>query len=267
MQILKDKRGFSLLEVTLVLAISAGMLAMVVGVYSIRRNFVDDDAAKQIESSIQAVRNEAQKGLGPNDTSKINPGETFFGEAIGFTNDNCSTGDSSKSCLYIFKVVLPPPTIVGGRTVQSSPRPYDSYPVYIPQSFAFNLINSGDCSQFLTCYKEPGASSYSSLDKSPISSLDNGTPIGVVVKNGLGDGLGNGLSGMYVFKGGASTEAFNPESYKNSSRQGTLRLAVAQILDRTKLLDQSTWENAERKYYIYIDLSGNNQTRVERYTP
>lgn len=254
MQIVKDKLGFSLLEVTLVLAISAGMLAMVVGVYSIRRNFADDDAAKQIESSIQTIRSEAQKGLGPSDTSKINSGETFFGEAIGFNNNNCTAGDSSKSCLYVFKIVLAPNgfNIYTGAT----PRPYDSYPVAIPQNFAFNLINDGNCNQdFLTCYMSPGSSNYLPLKDSPILSDTSGLPIGVVVKNTTGS--------MYVFKGGASTETFDLNSYK-PERQGVLRLAVAQMLDRSQLLSQNAWQKAERKYYIYIDLSGNNQTRVER---
>lgn len=58
--------GFSLLEVTIVMALSLVLVGMVAGIYSLRKGIETDDALKQISSVIQTVRNDAQKGTRPN---------------------------------------------------------------------------------------------------------------------------------------------------------------------------------------------------------
>lgn len=240
--------GFSLVEVTIVLALSLVLVGMVSGVYSLRRNTASDVAVKQIVSEIQTVRNDAQKGLGPTDAEKpkINSGESLYGQTIGFNNTGCSSG---KSCINVFKTVLE----TNGTTV----RGYGSYQINLPENMAFNLINNGDagnCEIYLSCYKIPGNQNYQTLGDNPIDS--DGGPVGIAVLNGSG--------AMYAFNGVTNHNPALEKANYTGERQGKLSLQVASFPNRGDISNASAWVNVTPKYFITIDLSGSNTITVDR---
>lgn len=264
-------RGFSLIEVTIVLAISVVMIGVVAGVYAQRRNVTNNDAAQQVASMVQNVRNEAQKGLGPTNGAVFASGETLFGEGMEFRN-NCM---ASKACLRVYKLK---------EGVDSKGLPnnavivYETYDVATPQDFQFGLVTTGSTScttQYVSCYSKPPSATNFALLSQPLST--GGLNLGglaanllVVVRNGSGD--------MYAFR--KTTDqlcAFNntcasltngqqigPDADNKANytlnRRGQLRLVTAQVDTDVNL--QSTWDNAASKYYVNIDLSGTNVITV-----
>jgi prepilin-type N-terminal cleavage/methylation domain-containing protein len=126
-------KGFSLIEVSMVLAISVVMMGVVAGVYNQRRNVANDDAAQQIASIVQTVQNEAKQGQGPaSGTGGINAGETLWGSAVQFAYE--CPGNTTKSCFVIYKLVKPAAT---SALIKS----YDSYQIATPENF--RLSNTG----------------------------------------------------------------------------------------------------------------------------
>lgn len=268
--------GFSLLEVTIVMALSLVLVGMVAGIYSLRKGIETDDALKQISSVIQTVRNDAQKGLGPTtqtEKNRIKPNSQLYGQAIGFSNNcilipsdpvsvdpNIRTG---KSCMYVIKLA---------QDMETANKPIYAYGVYqynVPSNMAFNLINQdlGDidaCNTYLSCYTKPNTNYYKKLGDPPISSSVNGDPVGIMILNGSG--------AMYAFNGNISTllsVAADPANYTGQQgvdRQGILRLVIAQLADKSDgdLKDTSTWQSASPRYFLSIDLVGRNTTTVKR---
>src|SRR5262245_33061209 len=100
----KTKRsGMSLVEVVIVLAISAMLITIAISTLGQRRGVAVDDEVNQIVAQIEKVRNEAQKGSGPPPNSgAISSGETLFGQAIEF-DAHCAS-NSSNSCMRIYKL-------------------------------------------------------------------------------------------------------------------------------------------------------------------
>jgi len=124
-------KGFSLIEVSMVLAISVVMMGVVAGVYNQRRNVANDDAAQQIASIVQTVQNEAKQGQGPASGSiGISPGDTLWGNAVQFAA-SCP-GNTDKSCFVIYKLVK---TAASPGLIKS----YDSYQIATPENF--KIIN------------------------------------------------------------------------------------------------------------------------------
>ena len=83
MKLVQDKGGFSLVEVTRVLAISVVRIAAIVGIFNNRKEFASNDAANQIVSLVQTAAPEAKQGLGTDVTGPpFNSGETLWGEAV-----------------------------------------------------------------------------------------------------------------------------------------------------------------------------------------
>lgn len=268
----KKVLGFSLIEVTIVLALSLVLVGMVAGIYNLRKGLETDDALKQIASVIQTVRNDAQKGLGPTSQTEIDrislkPNSELFGQAIGFGN-NCidipsdpsapvnPANRTGKSCMYVIKLAR----VIDTTEIYA----YGGYKIDVPNNMAFNLINTGDaCNTFLSCYTKPNTGVYNNLGTAPISSTVSGDPIGIVMRNGSG--------AMYVFNGNLSTISLaadlnNYSGQQAVDRQGILRLVVAQLADKSDgdLQNRSTWENAEPRYFLSIDLTGRNSTIVKR---
>lgn len=265
--------GFSLLEVTIVMALSLVLIGMVAGIYSLRKGLETDDAVKQVASSIQTVRNDAQKGLGPTtdverDIIDSKPTSELFGQAIGFGN-NCydipsdprltnPSNRTGKSCIYVIKLAR----VIGGNDIFA----YGLYKIDVPYNMAFNLINVGDytlCDTYLSCYTKPQSLPYNNLGTAPISSTINGDPVGIVVRNGSG--------AMYAFNGnlatlGVAADIRNYDGQQAVDRQGILRLVIAQVADKSdgELTTPSTWESASPRYFLSIDLTGRNTTTVKR---
>ena len=126
-------KGFSLIEVSMVLAISVVMMGVVAGVYSQRRNIASDDAAQQIASIVQTVQNEAKQGQGPaSGDGGIAPGETLWGNAIRFSN-SCSP--SGKPCFIVYKYVK--------KVADPGIRTYETYQIATPENFMFSYIAPG----------------------------------------------------------------------------------------------------------------------------
>ena len=242
--------GFTLIEVTIVLALSLVLLGMASGMYSLRRNIASDDAVKQIAVSIQAVRTEAQKGLGPtgSETSLIGAGDSLYGQSIGLKNTGCN--NPARSCLNVRKIAQRP---APASTLYS----YGSYQIELPESMAFDLIATGtstDCTTYLSCYKMP-AGSNQPLSASPIFSSTSGDPVEIVVLNRTG--------AMYVFRGNPDTDIFVLNQY-TASRTGVLNMVLAGFTDRTSINDSTAWNSAGPKYFMNIDLSGTNTITTER---
>lgn len=121
-------KGFSLIEVSMVLAISVVMMGVVAGVYNQRRNVANDDAAQQIASIVQTVQNEAKQGQGPSGANDIVAGETLWGNAVQFAR-SCP-GNTTKSCFVIYKLV----------NTTTAIRSYDSYQIATPENFVFSYL-------------------------------------------------------------------------------------------------------------------------------
>lgn len=263
--------GFSLIEVTIVMALSLVLVGMVAGIYNLRKGLETDDALKQISSVIQTVRNDAQKGLGPTtdverEIIDAKPSSELFGQAIGFGN-NCydipsdprltnPSNRTGKSCIYVIKLARE----IGNNNIFA----YGLYKIDVPNNMAFNLINAGDaCNTYLSCYSKPNTGIYSNLGQPPISSTVSGDPVGIVIRNGNG--------AMYAFNGNLSTislaaDLSNYTGQQGVDRQGILRLVVAQLANKSDgdLQNQSTWDNAEPRYFLSVDLTGRNSTIVKR---
>jgi prepilin-type N-terminal cleavage/methylation domain-containing protein len=125
-------KGFSLIEVSMVLAISVVMMGVVAGVYNQRRNVANDDAAQQIASIVQTVQNEAKQGQGPASGTDniINSGETLWGNAIRPSN---SCAPSGKPCFIVNKLVKTATTPTTPATIKS----YEEYQIATPENFEF----------------------------------------------------------------------------------------------------------------------------------
>lgn len=241
--------GFTLIEVTIVLALSLILISMASGMYSLRRNIASDDAIKQIAVSMQTVRTEAQKGLGPtgSEASLIGTGDSLYGQSIGLKNTGCN--NPARSCLNVRKIAQRP-------APDNSLYSYGSYQIELPENMAFNLIATGtstDCTSYLSCYKIPAATNQP-LSISPILST-TGSPIEIVVLNRTGV--------MYAFGGVTGTEIFNLAQY-TSNRTGVLNMVLTSFQNRTNINDPATWSSAGPKYFINIDLSGTNAITTER---
>lgn len=125
-------KGFSLIEVSMVLAISVVMMGVVAGVYSQRRNIANDDAAQQIASIVQTVQNEAKQGQGPaSGAGNIVAGETLWGNSIQFSN---SCTPSLKPCFVVNKLVK--------NTATAGIRSYETYQIVTPENFQFSSIGT-----------------------------------------------------------------------------------------------------------------------------
>ena len=263
--------GFSLIEVTIVMALSLVLIGMVAGIYNLRKGLETDDALKQIASVIQTIRNEAQKGQGPTtdverEIIASKPNSELFGQAIGFGNkcyvipsdprDLDPANRSEKSCLYVIKLARE----IGNNNIYA----YGAYKVDVPYNMAFNLINTGTtCGTDLSCYAKPQSVGYNNLSTSPISSTVSGDPVGIVVRNGSG--------AMYVFNGNLATlnlaaDLSNYTSSQGLERQGKLNLVLAQVADKSgpSLTNSNTWQSASPRYFLTVDLTGRNTTSVKR---
>lgn len=229
----KRSRGISLVEVVIVLAISALLIGIAIGTFGQRRKVATQDAINQLVSSIQTVKSEAQKGLGPTTPAgttaiQTSPsGTTLYGEAAQFVN-NCNGG--SQSCIVVFKLMRDPSGNISS---------YESYTIPLKEGLSF-VFSSGSCTTtYNTCYTQGG---------SP-SQIAGGTSPMIVFLNGSGAGYYFGDSTSGNFSGSAT----NQNSYNS---QGSLQLAVS-----------NGDPAATVQYLVNADLSGSGDITSKAYTP
>lgn len=250
---LKQKHaGLSIIEVVLVLTISAGIFVFVIATFAARRRTAHDDAARQVVNDIQTVINESQSGKGPT-ISSTNPlypknNETLFGEAIQFVQANCD-GVANRSCMWVYKLKQ-----------QANNGPivwYEKYKLEMPQNLRFYLplSNPPPCVDFTSCYQPP-AGSMGVLQNNPLlfcNSFAVNCDLIVVVRNNTG--------AMYTFSKSTfvaeDNNAFmgpfanNITNYQTQF-QGKLQLAMG-VPDGNGA-SPADFANSDYKYIVNMDM-------------
>jgi len=227
--------GLAIIEVILVMTISALLFGVVIGTFATRRKAASDDAARQVMSEIARVRNQAQQGQGAS-TGTIPTGNEMFGQAILLGNNS--------DTITVHKLMQ-------SRT-DSSISSYENYIIKMPNSLKW-FIEVGSATPYCTtyftsCYGSPLAN----LGASPIS-LDGttNTRILLVFRNNTGQSYAFAVPTATI--GGASDAAnYIP------SRQSALRLAFG--MPGTGDTDSDKFAAGSSKYYANFNLSiPNNQ--------
>lgn len=250
----------------MVLAISFVMIGVVATIYNSRKRVVNDDAANQIASAIQTVRNEAQQGLGPTNGATFAAGETLFGEAIEFRND-CG---ENKGCLRVYKLKASPADASGNSIIST----YEQYDIKLEQDFGFSIFpdNTNCTGDFITCYSTPtNPNQHNSLSSPPINAGSYASGLMIVARTGS--------SQMYAFRkisdqlcefnntcnALGQPQLIGPDARDTAnytaSRSGVLRLATGQPTGA--YYNYSSWSGTSVKYYLNIDLAGNGQIKLE----
>lgn len=263
MKFLKNAKGFSLIELTIVMAISILLVAIVSGVYRLRQQTVNDDAAQQILSQIDLVRNEAQRGAssvtGPVTNPTNNP-DTLYGQAIMFS-DTCF--GAGKSCMAISKL----------RQTEGSTQltAYDSRTTDLPEGFKFRFDTSQPnvslfnkvfptqaCLQAGSCnftakpgstYADCAATGYMMyLTCSPVSASTTRLPVLFIPNPSVSKKMA-----LVALQPGASisTTTFQTALAAGSGNSGAFQLFISN-------------SNNTAVYIITIDLSGSSTTGLYR---
>jgi prepilin-type N-terminal cleavage/methylation domain-containing protein len=175
-------KGLTIIEVLIVLAVSAGLAVISIGAFSSRGRTQDDDAARQVLANIALVRNQAQQGQGPTTEAGKNAlvaGSILYGQAIEFTNDGTridvkKLAQKTDGSIYV----------------------YETQTVDNPQQLAWNIDDGTpnyNCGQFIPCYTAQASvdlSPFFSSGNSIIDKIYSGTPevkLVLVFKNGTGE--------------------------------------------------------------------------------
>jgi prepilin-type N-terminal cleavage/methylation domain-containing protein len=244
------KRGFSLIEVMIVLAISAGLIIIAFSTFSQRRRVASDDAANQLVSNIQAVRNEAQNGLGPTNNSTFAHNETFYGEAIQFSNgQGCN---DNQPCMIVYKLKAS----ADGQTFSA----YENYQMANPNGIEFyNAPSPSGAAQnctsntaFLSCFT---TNTYSVIVPSREFLL--------LIRNG------SGAMYYYPTEGGYCPPVSGV--YSANCRivaQGNLRQGVVYRQNNSSpsggIIDTTPPAGNDYTYYLNIDMTGGGSITTTR---
>ena len=194
--------GLAIIEVILVMSISALLFGVVIGTFATRRKAAVDDAARQVMSEIARVRNQAQQGQGAS-TVTIPTGNELFGQAIKF--------DGKKMTVH---------KLMQDRTTLNISS-YESYDIKMPNSLKW-FIETGSAAPYCTTYfTSCYGSTFTNLGASPIS-LDGttNTRILLVFRNNTGQSYAFAVPATTNDIGGASVIT----NY-TTDRQQKLRLA------------------------------------------
>lgn len=247
MKLFKRNTGFTLVELVIVIAISLLLIGIVSGVFALRRQTAYDDAAQQVASSIQTIRNEAQQGSGvpvSGTNTTIATGDTIYGQTIKF-RPNCN----GSPCIDVNKLL--------SRNASGIPTliPYENYQIAVPGGLQF------------VYYNNTFASSYNPIINTPLDppasygSCTGGGAIQIYCLTGnalnpavlLAPNLQNNK--MFLLK----TPIANPpvataeNVLLSGAQSGVLFLALANNTDPAA---------ATAQYYIAIDLSSNGTIKV-----
>lgn len=241
--------GFSLIEVMMVLAISAGLIVIALATFSSRHRVASDDAAEQIASSVQAVRNEAQNGLGPTNNASFGHNETFYGEAIRFSNGaNCN---NSEPCMIVYKLKANPnSTNFSSYEDYQIPNPNGvEYYNPLPES-AQNCVPSGNFQSCIT------ATTYSTITTREYL---------LIIKNGSGSMAYYSLSnGNCLASGtGCATNPVNFAPVQGKLRQALLYREVGSA-NNTGSSDSQVPGGNDYQYYLNVDMDGGGSITTSR---
>ena len=225
--------GLAIVEVILVMSISALLFAVVIGTFATRRKAASDDAARQVMSEIARVRNQAQQGQGAS-TGSIPTGNEMFGQAIILAPNS--------SDITVHKLMQ-------SRTTPYTISSYESYTIKMPGGLKWYIAVDNDCSnQFSSCYGSP----LDILSTSPISLDATNNAILLVFRNNTGQSYALSVPSTGIGTGPADIVNYT------TSRQGIMRLAFG--IPGSGDTDLAKFAAGSSKYYANFDLSiPNNQ--------
>ena len=239
-------KGLTIIEVLIVLAVSAGLAVISIGAFSSRGRTQDDDAARQVLANIALVRNQAQQSQGPTTDAgraAITSGSTLFGQAIEFTFDG--------NWIDVKKLA---------KDTTGNIYVYETAQINNPSSLAWNVskgtdntpagVTCGTSTQFLACYDGVPFKNSSNVIINSVNNIT--TPVVkliLVFKNGSGESYA-----LTSSTDNASLSSYTKDINYNSAQQKKLRIGLAKqgltLPDDTKA----------PQYYINFDLSiPNNQ--------
>lgn len=198
--------GLAIIEVILVMTISALLFGVVIGTFATRRKAASDDAARQVMSEIAKVRNQAQQGQGAS-TVTIPTGNELFGQAIKF--------DGKKMTVH---------KLMQDRTTLNISS-YESYDIKMPNSLKWYIVpgyfSESFCDSFTSCYGSSIAGlPYLYLGSGPILLDDVTKKMLLVFRNNTGQSYAFAVPATTNDIGGASVIT----NY-TTDRQQKLRLA------------------------------------------
>ena len=244
--------GIAIVETILVLAISSGMFLVVISAFNARQRTEANDSARQVMSEIAKVRNQAQKGQGPETAAEVanlaNQDLDLFGQAIEFVQP-VVFAPTSESKMVVYKLAQ--------NRLNKKIVIYGKYDIAMPSGLGWyiNTSSSPTCNEFTSCYKKnppttpPG---YITLNN-PIVGTGNAGNIMLVIRNNSGQ--------SYAFNKLAAPNlgsADDPDNY-TADRQVVLRLAFARPDTGSTLGAQMA--SAKNQFYAVFDLSiPNNQS-------
>jgi prepilin-type N-terminal cleavage/methylation domain-containing protein len=258
-------KGLTIIEVLIVLAVSAGLAVISIGAFSSRGRTQADEAARLMMADIVKVRNDAVQGLGPttSDGSSKLAGNELFGQAIEFRTDDNYLGETMR----VYRLM-----ISGGTTISA----YEYYDIpltqnlkfYIPQTLA-GTESQSPCNSFYSCYN-PISTTGANLGFQSLGQYEASNRM-IVIRNRTGE--------TYTFARSKSNSEFQIKSstqtatdtavqaaYNGASniarydqfKQGILRIAYGLPGTGTSASDQMS--GASYKYYAIFDMKiPNNQ--------
>ena len=244
--------GIAIVETILVLAISSGMFLVVISAFNARQRTEANDSARQVMSEIAKVRNQAQKGQGPETDAVVSnlANQDLFGQAIEFVQPVVSA-PTSESKMVVYKLAQNRLTKEIGI--------YGKYDIAMPSGLGWyiNTSSSPTCNEFTSCYiKNPPTTppGYITLNN-PIVGTGNAGNIMLVIRNNSGQ--------SYAFNKLAAPNlgsADDPDNY-TADRQVVLRLAFARPDTGSTLGAQMA--SAKNQFYAVFDLSIPNNQSLE----
>ena len=244
--------GIAIVETILVLAISSGMFLVVISAFNARQRTEANDSARQVMSEIAKVRNQAQKGQGPETDAEVAKltDQDLFGQAIEFVQPVVSA-PTSESKMVVYKLAQNRLTKEIGI--------YGQYDIAMPSGLGWFINTSSilTCNEFISCYiKNPPTTppAYIKLI-SPIVGTGNPGNIMLVIRNNSGQ--------SYAFNKAAAPDlgsAKSPDNY-TADRQVVLRLAFARPNTGYALAVQMA--SAKNQFYAVFDLSIPNNQSLE----
>ena len=246
--------GIAIVETILVLAISSGMFLVVISAFNARQRTEANDSARQVMSEIAKVRNQAQKGQGPETAAEVanlaNQDLDLFGQAIEFVQP-VVFAPTSESKMVVYKLAQ--------NRLNKKIVIYGKYDIAMPSGLGWyiNTSSSPTCNEFTSCYiKNPPTtpSVYKTLINPIVGTGDPGN-IMLVIRNNSGQ--------SYAFNKLAAPNlgsADNPDNY-TADRQVVLRLAFARPDTGSTLGAQMA--SAKNQFYAVFDLSIPNNQSLE----
>jgi prepilin-type N-terminal cleavage/methylation domain-containing protein len=250
-------KGLTIIEVIIVLAISAGLAVISIGAFSSRGRTQADEAAKLVMADIAKVRNEAVQGLGPTTTagaSKLT-GNQIFGQAIEFrTGSDNALGDTMR----VYKLMI------SGTTISA----YEYYDIPLTSGLKLFVTQSGTVStepcstSFLSCYYnyQLGVADYQTLLELAVGNRM------IVIRNRTGETYTfnraktqpSGFDSTFGMSNGVEAGGGSSLGNYQDDKQGRLRIAMG--IPGNGANANAQMQAARFQYYAIFDMQiPNNQ--------